>query len=73
MIGLGSTARSPTPGARTPVTTNRARRLDLAMPQLWKLVGVTEAVAAQRLRELVIVGVLEKQPYREPGQRTRFE
>jgi len=41
--------------------------------QLWRRVGVTEAVAAQRLRELVTAGVLEKQPYREPGQRTRFE
>lgn len=41
--------------------------------QLWKRVGVTEAVAAQRLRELVAAGVLEKQPYREPGQRTRSE
>jgi DNA-binding HxlR family transcriptional regulator len=41
--------------------------------QLWKRVGVTEAVAAQRLRELVTAGVLEKQPYREPGQRTRYE
>ncbi len=36
-------------------------------------VGVTEAVAAQRLKELVEAGILEKQPYREPGQRTRFE
>ncbi len=36
-------------------------------------VGVTEAVAAQRLKELVAEGVLERQPYREPGQRTRFE
>jgi DNA-binding HxlR family transcriptional regulator len=41
--------------------------------QLWQRVGVTEAVAAQRLRELVAAGVLEKQPYREPGKRTRFE
>jgi len=41
--------------------------------QLWRRVGITEAVAAQRLRELVAAGVLEKQPYREPGQRTRFE
>ena len=38
---------------------------------LVKRVGVTEAVAAQRLRELVEVGVLAKEPYREPGQRTR--
>ncbi len=36
-------------------------------------VGVTEAVAAQRLKELVAEGILEKQPYREPGQRTRHE
>ncbi len=41
--------------------------------QLWKRVGATEAVVAQRLRELVAAGVLEKQPYREPGQRTRSE
>ena len=38
---------------------------------LVKRVGVTEAVAAQRLRELVEIGVLTKEPYREPGQRTR--
>jgi DNA-binding HxlR family transcriptional regulator len=38
---------------------------------LVKRVGVTEAVASQRLRELVEVGVLTKEPYREPGQRTR--
>lgn len=38
---------------------------------LVKRVGVTEAVAAQRLRQLVDVGVLVKEPYREPGQRTR--
>ena len=41
--------------------------------RLWKRVGVTEAATAQRLRELVAAGVLEKQPYREPGQRTRSE
>lgn len=34
-------------------------------------VGVTEAVAAQRLRQLVEAGVLAKEAYREPGQRTR--
>ena len=38
---------------------------------LVKRVGVTEAVASQRLRELVEVGVLTKVPYREPGHRTR--
>jgi len=36
-------------------------------------VGVTEAVAAARLKELTALGVLAKQPYREPGQRTRYE
>lgn len=34
---------------------------------------MTGAVAARRLRELVTAGVLEKQPYREPRQRTRSE
>lgn len=36
-------------------------------------VGITEAVAAARLKELTELGVLAKQPYREPGQRTRYE
>ena len=36
-------------------------------------VGVTESVAAARLRELVAHGLLERHPYREPGQRTRHE
>jgi DNA-binding HxlR family transcriptional regulator len=36
-------------------------------------VGITPAVAAARLRELVEVGLLERSPYREPGQRTRDE
>jgi DNA-binding HxlR family transcriptional regulator len=36
-------------------------------------VGITEAVAAKRLRELVEAGLLERVPYREPGQRTRHE
>jgi DNA-binding HxlR family transcriptional regulator len=40
---------------------------------LHKRVGVTEAVAAQRLKELVAAGVFVKEPYREPGQRTRHE
>src|SRR6476661_11281797 len=34
-------------------------------------VGITEAVAAKRLRELVDAGLLERTPYQEPGQRTR--
>lgn len=36
-------------------------------------VGVTEAVAAARLKELTELGALTKQPYREPGRRTRYE
>jgi DNA-binding HxlR family transcriptional regulator len=33
--------------------------------------GLTEAVTATRLRELVADGLLTREPYREPGQRTR--
>ena len=36
-------------------------------------VGLSEAVTATRLRELVEQGLLERTPYREPGQRTRHE
>jgi DNA-binding HxlR family transcriptional regulator len=36
-------------------------------------VGITEAVAAARLRELAEAGLLERRPYKEPGQRTRLE
>src|SRR4051812_9971938 len=36
-------------------------------------VAISEAVAAARLRELVDAGLLERQPYREAGQRTRHE
>jgi len=34
-------------------------------------VGITESVAAARLREMVGQGLLERYPYQEPGQRTR--
>jgi DNA-binding HxlR family transcriptional regulator len=34
--------------------------------------GVSEPVAAARLKELVGDGLLVREPYREPGQRTRF-
>ena len=33
--------------------------------------GISEPVAAARLRELVEAGLLEREDYREPGQRTR--
>lgn len=36
-------------------------------------VGISEAVAAARLRELVQAGLLERRPYQEPGQRSRSE
>jgi len=36
-------------------------------------VGITEAVAAARLRELTEGGLLRREPYRDPGQRTRHE
>jgi DNA-binding HxlR family transcriptional regulator len=35
--------------------------------------GITEKVAATRLRELVDAGLLARRPYREPGSRTRHE
>jgi DNA-binding MarR family transcriptional regulator len=34
---------------------------------------VTPAVASQRLRQLVDSGLLERRPYQESGQRTRYE
>ncbi|MEP7179624.1 MAG: helix-turn-helix domain-containing protein [Pseudonocardiales bacterium] len=36
-------------------------------------VGVTEQVASTRLKALVDEGLLTREPYQEPGQRTRFE
>ncbi|GAA4129917.1 helix-turn-helix domain-containing protein [Nocardioides fonticola] len=36
-------------------------------------VGITPAVASARLKELTAAGVLARTPYREPGQRTRYE
>ena len=36
-----------------------------------KRVGISEPVTAARLRELVDDGLLEREDYREPGQRTR--
>ena len=39
----------------------------------WRRVGVTKAAASARLAELVDVGLLERRPYKEPGQRSRDE
>lgn len=36
-------------------------------------VGLSDAITSARLRELVAAGLLERRPYREPGQRTRHE
>jgi DNA-binding HxlR family transcriptional regulator len=36
-------------------------------------VGISQPVAAARLREMVDEGLLEREPYREPGQRTRMQ
>ena len=36
-------------------------------------VGISQPVAAARLRELVRDGLLEREPYREPGRRTRMQ
>jgi DNA-binding HxlR family transcriptional regulator len=36
-------------------------------------VGISEPVAAARLRELAEQGLIEREPYREPGQRTRMQ
>ncbi len=36
-------------------------------------VGITEAAASARLRDLVEAGLLAKRPYQDPGSRTRHE
>jgi len=36
-------------------------------------VGITEAVASARLKELTEAGLFERVPYKEPGKRTRHE
>ena len=45
------------------------RRFD----DLARSTGLSEAVAAKRLKQLVQDGLLAQQPYREPGARTRYE
>ena len=39
----------------------------------WRRVGITKAAAAARLADLVEAGLLQRRPYREPGQRSRDE
>jgi DNA-binding HxlR family transcriptional regulator len=45
------------------------RRFD----ELTRRTGLSEAIAAARLKQLVLDGLLVQQPYREPGARTRNE
>src|SRR4051812_25487058 len=45
------------------------RRFD----ELARRAGVTEQIAAKRLRQLVDAGLMAKEPYQQPGQRTRYE
>ena len=48
---------------------NGVRRFD----DLHKRIGAPRQVLSQRLGRLVSVGLLHRRPYREPGQRTRYE
>jgi DNA-binding HxlR family transcriptional regulator len=41
--------------------------------ELVRRTGLTEAVASQRLKRLLADGLLQRRPYREPRQRTRYE
>ncbi|MFI5615158.1 winged helix-turn-helix transcriptional regulator [Amycolatopsis sp. NPDC051903] len=45
------------------------RRFD----ELTRRTGLSDAVAAKRLKQLVDDGLMTQQPYREPGSRTRHE
>lgn len=45
------------------------RRFD----DLARSTGLSDAVAAKRLKQMVADGLLARQPYREPGKRTRYE
>jgi DNA-binding HxlR family transcriptional regulator len=46
-----------------------ARRFE----DLARKADITEQMAAIRLKQLVEAGILTKQPYQEPRQRTRYE
>ncbi|MGW0035461.1 winged helix-turn-helix transcriptional regulator [Gordonia sp. NPDC003376] len=41
--------------------------------ELARRAGLSEAVAAGRLKQLHADGIVDRRPYREPGSRTRFE
>ena len=46
-------------------------RAGIRFDEFAERVGISDPVAAARLRELVQEGLLEREAYREPGQRTR--
>jgi DNA-binding HxlR family transcriptional regulator len=46
-----------------------ARRFD----EFAQRAGITEQIAATRLKQLVAAGIMAKQPYQTPGQRVRYE
>lgn len=46
-----------------------ARRFE----DLTRRAGITEQIAAKRLKQLVDAGIMTKQPYQPAGQRTRYE
>jgi DNA-binding HxlR family transcriptional regulator len=46
-----------------------ARRFE----DLARRAGVTQQIAAKRLKQFVDAGIMTKQPYRTSGQRTRYE
>lgn len=46
-----------------------ARRFE----DLVRRAGVTEQIGATRLKQLVAAGLMDKRPYRQLGQRTRYE
>jgi DNA-binding HxlR family transcriptional regulator len=48
---------------------NRVRRFD----DMQRRIGAPRQVLSQRLGRLVSAGILTRVPYREPGQRTRYE
>jgi DNA-binding HxlR family transcriptional regulator len=48
---------------------NRVRRFD----DMHRRIGAPRQVLSQRLGRLVSAGILTRVPYREPGQRTRYE
>ena len=57
----------------TPLVLREAFYGTTRFEDFWRRVGVTKAAASARLNELVDAGLLERRPYKEPGQRSRDE